>query len=322
MPPHEENVLSEIKDCSNTNTLNSFKDKYEAHVNMILEKRMKEAEEEQKRKEQELLEAQLKEQEELKAAENPEEAKKEEEKTTEEKKEEINPEDPEEVRKSEENEVGFDSVQPIKKEDIPESMLILPDPAIFPIPELIPISENLIFKEANLKEHSLVIKVSNNISGTELMILPLIHNSETSGYSYKEFVSVHGRIRKQRYKFEGEDDTSIVEAEGMPLHIGTYFSDVYEPLRREAWNAWIEDITQLNSIGYMTIPPIDVKWPCKMDGCVMHILPLPNKGLHGFNDSKVPIDDMIMSVADYEKTIAEDKGEFIMFTLSMNCNNY
>ena len=102
------------------------------------------------------------------------------------------------------------------------------------------------------------------------------------------------------------------------MDIGTYFSDVYNPLKSDDWGEWIEDITRLSAIGYMTIPPIGVKWPYKMDACVMHLLPLPNEGMHGFCDFMVPLDYLIMSVADYEKKVSEDKGEFLLFTLSIH----
>jgi len=317
MPPINDKDITEVKENkTQIENFSKFKEKYEAHINMIAEKRRQE--EEQKKKEQELFEEQQR-----KTEMEAEESKAEEEKKKEnvEAKEGISIEEP---KPEDENpELNLEPNEDIanigEAQPIVESLL---DPIELPKPELVPIDKKLIFDIKLPQGHSIVLKSTNSISATELMLLPLVYNENQDTYFYKDFISVKPRQIPHRYFIkEDEEEPNIIELDQIPTHIQSYFTSIYNPLQLEDWEAWLNIISKLNAIGYLLIPPMDTIWPYKVDACVLHLLSLPNEGMHGFDELRVPIDSIIMSIADYEKKTVEDKGEFILFTLRMIANN-
>eukprot|EP00826_Nyctotherus_ovalis_P037602 TRINITY_DN3440_c0_g1_i5.p1 TRINITY_DN3440_c0_g1~~TRINITY_DN3440_c0_g1_i5.p1 ORF type:complete len:270 (+),score=97.29 TRINITY_DN3440_c0_g1_i5:576-1385(+) len=202
--------LTEVKDSTVlAEGFDHFKEKYEAHINMIAEKRRQE--EEQKRREQELLEEQQR-----KAEMEAEESKVEEEDKSPEVKEEPaaeelkaegeeNPELKEEGN-AEENE-GTNNA-----EELPVAEP-LPDPIELPKPECVLIGKELIFDTKLPQGHSIVLKPANNISATELILLPL-DQDENGDAHYKDYISVKPRQHPHRYFIQdapsSEEEPAIV----------------------------------------------------------------------------------------------------------------
>lgn len=312
--PAGEGDLTEAKDSTMlAEGFEHFKEKYEAHINMIAEKRRQE--EEQKKREQELLEEQQR-----KAEMEAEESKAEEDKGSEAKEEpateEVKAEGEESPELKEEGSPEGNE-DPNNAEELPVAEP-LPDPIELPKPECVLISKQLIFDAKLPQGHSIVLKPANNISATELILLPL-DQDENGDAHYKDYISVRARQLPHRYFIRDtsadEEEPAVIEKDQVPRDLSSYFTDAYAPLKLEDWEAWLHIISKLNAVGYLLIPPMDTTWPYKVDACVMHVLPLPNDGMRGFDETRAPLDKTVMSVAEYEKKTAEDKGEFILFTL-------
>ena len=199
-------------------------------------------------------------------------------------------------------------VEEVKKEE---------PPLVLPIPLNIPIKNEHIIEQVS-QDHFLVLKTTNNIVAGELQLLPLVPNPKTKIMGYYEFMAVHSRIHPQRSVIaceKGALENSILEAGQVPTHTNSYFTNVQQPLEVRDWDAWLKAVSTLEGIGYMNIPPMGVKWPIKIDACIMNVLPLPCEAIH-LLESSVPVDHIVMAAAQYEKKILEGKADTTnMFTL-------
>ena len=210
---------------------------------------------------------------------------------------------------------GTPAVQEDKKEEEKAEELV---PKLnLPKPCRIPVNEDIMVGQVT-ETHHLVLKKEGNIVAGELMVLPTVVGKKDKKVFYEEFAATHPRLKPQKAVINVEESEGVVlEAEQVPTHIQSYFVDTYNPLTAGDWDAWMKTIVRLDGVGYMAIPPLNIKWDKKMDACVMHVLPLPNEGVSVI-DTQVPIDAVFASMSNYERQKKEPESrmdEGCMFTL-------
>jgi hypothetical protein len=194
----------------------------------------------------------------------------------------------------------------VEEKKVEEILLIMPEP------EKLKINPNC-FIESMGENYNFVIKEKNNVIAGELMILKL--KKEESDLFYEEYASTNARLRHQKVIFKTPKGNVTVE--NPDTIIQSYFVDLYKPLRERDWEIWMNAVINLEGIGYMVIPPLNIKWPHKMDANIMHVLPLPNEGLNVISDA-VPLDHILVGVSNYENSKGgEEKKEFLFVRISI-----
>lgn len=193
----------------------------------------------------------------------------------------------------------------VEEKKVEEVLLVLPEP------EKIKVNPNC-FIESHGEHHNFVIKEKNNIVAGELMILKL--KKEEADLFYEEYASVNARLAHQKVIIKTAKGNITVEN---PETINqSYFVNLYNPLREKDWEIWMNSVIHLEGIGYMVIPPLNTKWPHKMDANIMHVLPLPNEGLN-VKSHTVPLDQILVGISNYEISKGgEEKKEFLFVRMS------
>jgi len=206
----------------------------------------------------------------------------------------------------------------IKKEEIKKEE----PPFLLPLPKKIYVTKQEIVEKL-ADNYYLVLKTRNNMVAGELLLLKLVEekdakNPENILYYYTEYITNLGRIRPLKSAICAKESnlpsSTIWLPEQCPPHTDSYFTDIYNPLSSNNWDIWYKNIIQLNAVGFMTIPPLNIKWKNELDACIPHILPLPCEAIT-VTCPTIPIDSVILSQASYQKKILPENADSAMFTL-------